>query len=84
LPVSIFGTVLIAYHSVLTENSGPIDTPMLKEADDMRGAVTDFSWLPLGRRGRKEEVPPLMEFLITDASSFMTGAAIPIDGGWDC
>lgn len=37
--------------------------------------------IPLGRIGDVEEVASLMVFLLSDAASFMTGAAIPVDGG---
>ncbi|WP_329253126.1 SDR family oxidoreductase [Streptomyces canus] len=36
---------------------------------------------PLGRTGTVDEVAPLIVFLLSDESSFITGAEIPIDGG---
>jgi gluconate 5-dehydrogenase len=38
--------------------------------------------IPLGRWGEMEEIQGLAVFLASDASSFMTGSAITIDGGW--
>lgn len=37
---------------------------------------------PLGRTGAPEEVAPLVVFLISDDSSYLTGAEIPVDGGY--
>ncbi len=36
---------------------------------------------PIGRMGRPEEVATLILYLASDASAFLTGAALPIDGG---
>lgn len=44
----------------------------------------NYDFLALNRAADQKEVPPLLEFLISDASSFITGVAMPIDGGWFC
>jgi NAD(P)-dependent dehydrogenase (short-subunit alcohol dehydrogenase family) len=38
--------------------------------------------IPLGRPGRPEELGPLAVFLAAEASSYMTGATVVIDGGY--
>jgi NAD(P)-dependent dehydrogenase (short-subunit alcohol dehydrogenase family) len=40
--------------------------------------------IPLGRWGQPPEVASLAAFLVSDASDFISGAVIPIDGGWLC
>jgi NAD(P)-dependent dehydrogenase (short-subunit alcohol dehydrogenase family) len=73
---------------------GPIDTPMLRvfvarpdqkstagvDAEDLvrrraHGAV------PLGRVGQPEEIANAALFLLSDEASFVTGVALPVDGG---
>ncbi len=67
---------------------GSIDTPLLRYAaeqmqpDDPDGAIKDWGGLHvLGRVGQPEEMAQVALFLCSDASSFVTGAAIVADGG---
>ena len=38
---------------------------------------------PLNRLGKPEEIGQMVVFLASDASSFITGAALPVTGGMD-
>ncbi|NQU12995.1 MAG: SDR family oxidoreductase [Desulfobacteraceae bacterium] len=37
---------------------------------------------PLGRIGESEEVTKVIAFLASNDASFITGATIPVSGGW--
>jgi 2-keto-3-deoxy-L-fuconate dehydrogenase len=47
---------------------------------DVRAAFTERQ--PMGRLGRAEEIAALAVYLASDESSFTTGTAQVIDGGW--
>jgi 2-keto-3-deoxy-L-fuconate dehydrogenase len=65
---------------------GTIETPSLGDRinafDDPAAARVDFiARQPMGRLGTAEEVASLAVYLASDESAFMTGVAIPVDGG---
>jgi NAD(P)-dependent dehydrogenase (short-subunit alcohol dehydrogenase family) len=61
---------------------GVIDTPMLRLMDDPdAGRAYLERAVPLGRLGHPGEVAAAIAFLLSDEASYLTGAAIPVEGG---
>jgi NAD(P)-dependent dehydrogenase (short-subunit alcohol dehydrogenase family) len=66
---------------------GIIETPMLREFADTRpdpGAAwrSYEAAQPIGRLGTPEECADAALWLVSDESSFVTGVALPVDGGF--
>lgn len=63
---------------------GIINTPMVARA--VKGNKELETQLaqgePVGRMGEPEEIAEVVLFLCSDASSFVTGINMPVDGGW--
>src|SRR5262249_52505409 len=66
---------------------GTVDTPVLRRAMEMATDGQAFYDLlvaghPVGRIGRAEEIAAAVCFLASDEASFITGAVLPVDGGY--
>jgi len=62
---------------------GMIDTPMIDPVKKDPGTMEAMlARVPMHRVGKPEEVSNLVLFLASDASSYITGSTVVIDGGW--
>jgi NAD(P)-dependent dehydrogenase (short-subunit alcohol dehydrogenase family) len=60
---------------VNTVSPGPIETPAREKAAQF---VTQ---VPLGRRGKPEELAAAVLFLASDEASYIAGVELAVDGG---
>ena len=62
---------------------GAVQTPILshlEQAGISQQVLASMS--PQNRIADPDEIAALVQFLLSDASRFITGAAVPVDGGW--
>ena len=65
---------------------GRIDTARVRELDDATGRAAQArheaeARIPLGRYGQPEEFARAAAFVLSPAASYLTGVALPVDGG---
>ena len=56
-----------------------MNRPLLDDAEINAGVVAK---VPMGRWGEPREIAGLALYLASDAASYVTGAALTVDGGW--
>lgn len=66
---------------------GTVETPSLEQrmrgqADYEAARAAFIARQPMGRIGTPEEIAELVVYLASDASAFMSGSVLTIDGGW--
>lgn len=60
---------------------GPFPNPVVQERHpEMVRRLAERS--PMGRIGHPHEIPGAVIFLVSDASTYVTGATLPVDGGY--
>jgi NAD(P)-dependent dehydrogenase (short-subunit alcohol dehydrogenase family) len=63
--------------------TGHLPLPIEKQQiGNRKSGIGNAARLPLGRLGQPEEVAAAMAFLASDDASFITGAILPVDGGY--
>ncbi len=66
-----------------------IETPIAENCNQVPAGASEQIWArsgsmhPIGRNGKPEEVAALAAFLASDQAAFITGVAVPIDGGFN-
>lgn len=63
---------------------GVIETPMVERLFESAPVARApfLARVPLGRNGQPAEIGEAVAWLLSDAASFVTGVAMPVDGGW--
>lgn len=64
--------------------TGGVDTPMFRSTmgADAEGAARIAGLHPMNRVAEPAEIAGFVAYLLSDESTFITGAALAIDGGW--
>ena len=74
---AVYGKYGVTCNSV---SPGPFPNPSVQEHSEFIESLAKK--VPLGRIGKPEEIKGVIALLASDASSYINGANITIDGGW--
>ena len=61
---------------------GPVDTPLARSVQTDFGRAQRLNHLPGGRMAQPEEIAGAVAFLCSDLCDWVTGAVLPVDGGY--
>lgn len=62
--------------------AGLVNTPLIAEGRSPETTAARIAAHPIGRIAEPEEIADAVVWLCSDRSSFVTGAALPVDGGY--
>ena len=63
---------------------GSIETPLMHKRNALEDVDQTYHPTPINRLGTSDECGNLIAWLLSDESTFVTGATYSIDGGWAC
>lgn len=61
---------------------GPVDTPLTEVLHPAEFRSTYTAAVPMKRYGKPSEIADIVSFLASDRAAYITGAVIPVDGGF--
>lgn len=65
-------------------NPGSIQTPLMDKRNALEGVDQSNVETPINRIGTPEEAGNLIVWLLSEESTFVSGATYAVDGGWAC